>query len=102
MQEIYGMALATLHKESATCTHQLVCQKEDGLQAEFTVAVVEEIFDGWAKVVKNHGIEVTFYSEPADRGDANATGNTFVHLIFMLKLRSLCFDRLKLDGEFLF
>ena len=78
---------------------ELVCQKKDGLQREFTVAEVEEILQARAEEIKDHGIIVTFGAEPANEGDANATGEGLVDTSLIFELRMLGLDALELNGN---
>lgn len=82
-------------------TDELICQKQNGLEAEFAVAEVEEIFERRAEKVKDHGVVVTFSAEPPDEGHADATRECLVDLGFVFKLRVLGLDRLELDGDLL-
>lgn len=52
---------------------ELVCQKKDGLQGEFSVAEVEEIFKRWTKQIEDHGVVVTFCTKPTHERDADAS-----------------------------
>lgn len=80
-------------------THQLISEQQDCLEREFTVAEVEEIFEGGTKEVDDHCVIVTFGTEPSNKGDADATSKRFVDLRLVLELRMFSFDRLELDGD---
>ena len=71
---------------SVSITYHLVCQKEDHLQAELAVAMVENIFKERTESSKDKGVVITFCSKPLNRGDALAN-ETLAYLKFMLKLR---------------
>ena len=47
---------------------------------------IEELLEGWAKVVNDHGIVIAFCSEPTNRWDANDTCETPIDLVFILEL----------------
>jgi hypothetical protein len=81
--------------------NQLVGEEKHSLEAELAVTEVEQVFEGRAKKVENHGIVVALGSVPADEGDTNATGKRLVDLGLVLELGVLGLDRLKLDGDFL-
>ena len=57
---------------SVSITYHLVCQKEDHLQAELVVKMVENIFKGWTESSKDKGVVITFCCKPMNRGDALA------------------------------
>ena len=80
---------------------KLVGQQEDGLEGEFAVAEVEEIFEGGAEQVEDHGVVVALGAEPSHEGNADAAGEGFVDAGLVLELRVLGLDRLKLDGNLL-
>lgn len=58
----------------------MVCEKQDGLEAKLAVAKVEEILQGRAKEINDHGVVVALRSEPANEGDADTTGEGLVNL----------------------
>ena len=78
---------------------ELVREKQDGLQREFAVAEVEEVFQAGSQEIKHHGVVVTFGPEPADEGDSHSSCQRFVHACFIFKLWMLGFDALELDGD---
>ena len=61
-------------------TYQLVSKEQDGFQAEFSVAEIEEIFEGRAKV-KDHGIVATFGSKPSYQGQTDTTCDSVVYFV---------------------
>src|SRR6266536_2784682 len=65
---------------------ELICEEKNCLQRELAVAEVEEILEGRAKEIQNHGIVVTLSTEPADEGDADTSSKGLVDtgLIFVL------------------
>ena len=63
---------------------------------------IEELLEGWAKAVNDHGIVIAFCSEPANGWDTDATYEAFIDLVFIVKLRALRIDRLELDSNVLF
>ena len=42
----------------------LVCQHENGLEAELPLAVVEQVLQGWTQQVDDHDIIVSLHPEP--------------------------------------
>lgn len=78
---------------------ELISQKQDSLQRELAVAEVEEILQAGAEEVEDHGVVITLGAEPADEGNANATGEGLVDAGLILKLGVLGLDALKLDGN---
>ena len=80
---------------------QLICQEEYRLQGEFPVAKVEEVFQARTKKVKDHSVVVTLSAKPTDEGDAYTAGKGLVDTGFILELRMLCLDALKLDCNLL-
>lgn len=79
---------------------ELIGQEQDGLQGELAVAEVEEILQARTEKIENHGIVITFGTEPANERDTNTTREGFVDTSLILELRMLSLDRLKLDGNF--
>ena len=51
---------------------ELVGEQEDGLEGELAVAEVEEILEGGAEEVEDHGVVVTLGAEPSDERNADA------------------------------
>ena len=70
---------------------KLVGQQKNGLQGELAVAEVEEILQAGSEEIKNHGIVVALGAEPADKWDADTTGERLVDtgLIFELWMLGL-------------
>jgi len=79
-------------------TYQLICES---LEAELAVAEIEEVFEGGTEKVKNHGIVITFCSEPPNERHANATRKCLIDLRFVFELGMLGLHRFKFDGNFL-
>ena len=79
----------------------MVGKEEHSLEAELAVAEIEEVLQGWAEQVDDHGIVVTLCPEPTDKGNADATGKRLVDLGLVLELRVLSLDGLELDGDLL-
>lgn len=79
--------------------NELVGQQEDGLEGEFAVAEVEQVFQTGTKKVENHGVVVTFCSEPANEWDSDTTGKGFVDPSFVFQLRVFGLDGLEFDGN---
>ena len=80
---------------------ELVSQQQDGLQREFPVAEVEEIFERGTEKVKDHGVVVTLGAKPADEGDTHATGQGLVDACLIFELGVLGLDRFELDSDLL-
>lgn len=81
--------------------NELIGEKENGLQREFAVAEIEEIFQTGAKEIEHHGVVVTLGAEPTNERDTHTTGQRFVDTSFIFELRVLRLDRLKFDGNLL-
>ena len=79
----------------------MVSKKQDGLEAELAVAEIEQIFKGGTKEIQDHGVVVTFGSEPPDERDANTARKGLVDLGLIFELGVLCLDGLELDGDLL-
>ena len=80
---------------------QLVGQQKHGLQGEFAVAEVEKILKTRAEEIENHGVVVTFSTEPTDKRDAHTSSERLVDTSFILELGVLGFNTLKLDRNLL-
>lgn len=78
---------------------ELIGEKEDRLQRELAVAEVEEVFQAGPEQIEDHGVVITFGAEPAYEGDTDAASQRLVHTGFILELRVLGLDALKLDGN---
>jgi len=107
-----------------TVTHELVGEKEDSLQAELSVAKVEQVFQrrsaiGMRRItpmshppnhpiatnpnsqqVQDHGVVITFRPVPPNKRHTHSTRKTLVNLAFVFQLRVLGFDGFQLDGDF--
>jgi len=83
-------------------TYHLVCQNQDHLQAKLAVVMIEELLKGRAQELKNHGIILTFHSEPANRWDTNDAYEALIDAVFILELGILHVNGLKFDGNILF
>jgi len=79
---------------------ELISQQEDRLEGEFAAAKVEEVFKRGTEEVQDHGVVITFCTEPADKGDTDTACEGFVDAGFVLKLGVLGFDGFELDGDF--
>ena len=78
---------------------ELIGKEKNGLQGELAVAEVEEILQAGSEEIEDHGIVVTFGTEPADEGDTNTSGEGLVDTGFIFELRVLGLDTLELDGD---
>ena len=79
----------------------MVCQQENGLEAELAVAKVEEVLEGGPEEIHDHGIVVALCSKPANKGHADAAGEGLVDLGLVLELGVLGLDGLELDSDLL-
>jgi hypothetical protein len=80
---------------------ELVGQQQHRLQGELAVAEIEEILQGRAEQVQDHGVVVALGAEPAHERDADAAGERLVDAGFILELGVLGLDALELDGDLL-
>jgi hypothetical protein len=80
---------------------ELVGEQQDGLQRELAVAEVEEIFQGRAEQVQDHGVVVALGAEPAHKGNADTASERLVDAGLILELGVLGLDALELDGDLL-
>ncbi|KAI3487940.1 hypothetical protein L1887_48023 [Cichorium endivia] len=76
-------------------------EEKDGLEGELSVAEVEEVLEGRAEEVDDHGVVVALLAVPADEGDADTACEGLVDLGLILELRVLGLDGLELDGDLL-
>lgn len=74
--------------------NHLVCQHEDCLEAELSLAVVKQVFKGRTQEVDNHDVVVTLHSEPVDVGNAYSSLQNSVQLCLIQQLRMFCPNRL--------
>ena len=80
---------------------ELVGEQQDSLQGELAIAEVEEILEGWAEEIQDHGIVVTLGSEPTNEWDSDTSSEGLVDAGFVLQLWVLGLDALELDGNLL-
>jgi hypothetical protein len=80
---------------------ELVGKEKHRLQRELAVAEVEQILQGWAEQVQDHGVVVALGSEPAHEGDTDTASEGLVDAGFIFELRVLGLDALELDGDLL-
>jgi hypothetical protein len=80
---------------------ELVREEKDSLQRELAVAEVEEILEGGAEQVQDHGIVVALGTEPTHEGDTNTACKGLVDAGFILELGMLGLDALELDSDLL-
>lgn len=103
-EEVVGLDVAVneaLGVDVLDAADELVGEQEDGLEGEFAVAEVEEILEGRAEQVEDHGVVVALGAEPSYEGNAHAAGEGLVDASLILELRVLGLDGLKLDGNLL-
>jgi len=84
----------------AAGTYHLVSQHQDCLELELPLAVVEQVFQGWAQEVDNHDVVVTFDSEPVDVWDSNTTLKDSIELGFIEQLWVLGSYGFQFNGDF--
>jgi hypothetical protein len=80
---------------------ELVGEEKNGLQRELAVAEVEQILQGRAEQVQDHGVVVALGAEPAYEWDADTASEGLVDAGFIFELRVLGLDALELDGDLL-
>ena len=103
-EEVVGLDVAVdeaLGVDVLDAADELVGEQEDGLEGELAVAEVEEILEGGAEEVEDHGVVVTLGAEPSDERNADAASERLVDAGLILELRVLGLDGLKLDGNLL-
>lgn len=79
---------------------ELIGEQKDSLQGELAVAEVEEILQARPKQIEDHGIVVTFGTEPTNKRDANTSSQGLVDTSLIFQLRMLGLDTFKFDGNF--
>lgn len=65
---------------------ELISQQEDGLEREFSVAEVEQIFQRGAEEIKYHGVVITFCAEPSHKRNTDTSCQRFVDAGLILEL----------------
>jgi hypothetical protein len=80
---------------------ELIGEKEDGLQRKLAVTEVEKILQTGTQEIDDHGIVVTFGTEPTNERNTDTTGERLVDTGFIFQLGVLGFDVLELDGDLL-
>lgn len=101
-EEVVGLDIAVnerLGVDVLNAGDELIGKQQDSLQRKLAVAEVEKILQTGAKEIKDHGVVITLGAEPADEGNANATGERLVNAGLILKLGMLGLDALELDGN---
>jgi hypothetical protein len=58
----------------------LICEEQDGLETEFAVAEIEEVFERGAKEIKNHCVVIAFCAEPPYERNTNTARECLVDL----------------------
>jgi hypothetical protein len=81
--------------------NELVGEEKHSLQGELAVAEVEEILQGRAEQVQDHGVVVALSTEPAHEWDTDTASEGLVDASFIFELRMLGLDALELDGDLL-
>ena len=80
-------------------TDQLISEQQDRLEREFTVAEVEEVFEGRTEEVDDHCIIVAFCSEPSDERHANTASECLEDLRLILELGVFGFHGFELNSN---
>jgi hypothetical protein len=81
MREIYTIhTLVVILVDNFVGTDQLIGQKKHGLQAELTVAEVEEILERRTQQVEDHGVIIALGTIPPHERNANTASKSFVDL----------------------
>jgi hypothetical protein len=103
-EEVVGLDIAVderLGMDVLNAGDELIGEEQDGLQGELAVAEVEEVLEGRAEQVQDHGVVVALGSEPADKGDADTASERLVDAGLIFELGVLGLDTLELDGDLL-
>ena len=80
-------------------TYELVGEKENGLEGEFTVAEIEEILQTGTEEIDNHGVIIAFDSEPSYKGNSDTSGESLVDFGLVFELRVFCLDGFEFDRD---
>ena len=80
---------------------KLIGKEKHCLQGELAVAEIEEIFQAGSQEIHNHCIVITLGTEPADKRDANASGERLVDTSLIFKLWVFRLDTFEFDGNLL-
>ena len=103
-KEVVGLDVAVdegLGVDVLNAGDELIGEEQDSLQGELAVAEVEEVLEGRAEQVQDHGVVVALGSEPADKGDADTASERLVDAGLIFELGVLRLDALELDGDLL-
>lgn len=103
-EEVVGLDVAVdegLGVDVFDTRDELVGEEQDGLEGELPIAEVEEVFEGGAEQVEDHGVVVALSAEPSHERDTDAAGERLVDAGLILELWVLGLDGLKLDGDLL-
>ena len=80
---------------------ELVGKQKNRLQRELAVAEVEEIFEGGAEQIENHGVVITLGTKPTHEGNTDTAGERLVDASLILKLGMLGLNAFELDSNLL-
>jgi hypothetical protein len=78
MKDAFGMDILDPRND-------LVGNEQDSLEREFLVAVIEQIFEGWAEKLVDKHIVFTLLPEPQDMRNSHAAGERLVSAILILE-----------------
>jgi hypothetical protein len=93
-----GVSIST--ERQSIVTHELISQQQYRLQAESSVAKVEQVLQRGSQQIQDHGVVVAFGTVPPDERNTNTARKALVHLGLVLQLRVLGLDGFELDGYF--
>ena len=82
-------------------TYELIGQEEDGLEAELPVAEVEQVLEGRAEQIDDHGVVVALSAKPPHKGYTDTAREGLKDLGLIFELGVLGLHGLELDGDFL-
>lgn len=102
-EEVVGLNVAVnegLGMNILDAGDELIGEEQDRLEGKLAVAKVEEILQTGAEKIQDHGIVVTFGTEPSDEGNPDTAGERLIDTSLILELRMLGLDRFELDGNF--
>ena len=79
---------------------ELICEKQNGFQAESSGAKVEEVLQARTEQFHDHDVEVTLGAAPLDLRNPDATLHHPVELGLNVKLRVFRLDAFQFDGNY--
>ena len=79
----------------------MVRQKQHGFERKLALAEVEQVFEGRAEQIDDHGVVVALSAEPPHEGYADTAREGLKDLGLIFELGVLGLHGLELDGDFL-